>query len=397
MEGSPRRKLLAGAAVCVVLALVGSGCRSLPTSSIIAKNNGKRAEDLGIASASSALQSKPNASGWQRPLPAELTPELRAASDWQQAEHVGDTSKNTPIVSISPPSKAKRGPAAVIAAKLPGSEIDVPKEITLPSPRHLPSTTGIPVDEPMIMDHAHGAHPAPPRELAKVAMPPYIIEPPDILLINVRVDLAPGLKITDQHLVTPDGSVRLGPFGAAYVAGMTLDQARVAVANVVNTSGIRGDKATPVDARDVSVDVLAYNSKVYYVVTDGGGYGEQVYRFPITGNETVLDAISNINGLPSVSSKKHIWIARRVPGHGSKQNTLPVDWIGLTQGGGTMTNYQIFPGDRVYVQSDKLIRIDSGLAKILSPIERILGTTLLSSTTYNSIKGRGLSGQGQGF
>ena len=28
------------------------------------------------------------------------------------------------------------------------------------------------------------------------------------------------------------------------------------------------------------VDVLAYNSKRYYVIFDGGGYGEQVYLVP---------------------------------------------------------------------------------------------------------------------
>ena len=45
------------------------------------------------------------------------------------------------------------------------------------------------------------------------------------------------------------------------------------------------------------------NSKVYYIITDGAGSGEQVFRFPVTGSETVLDAISQIGGLPPVSSK----------------------------------------------------------------------------------------------
>ena len=53
----------------------------------------------------------------------------------------------------------------------------------------------------------------------------------------------------------------------------------------------------------MSVDVLAYNSKVYYVIMDGGGYGQQIVRLPCTGNETVLDAIAQVNGLPQVASK----------------------------------------------------------------------------------------------
>ena len=94
--------------------------------------------------------------------------------------------------------------------------------------------------------------------------------------------------------------------------------------------------------------MLAYNSKVYYVITDGGGYGEQVYPIPVTGNETVLDAIAKINGLPAVSSKKRVWIARATPGC-TNPNILPVDWCGITKKGFAATNYQVFPNDRIYV------------------------------------------------
>ena len=31
----------------------------------------------------------------------------------------------------------------------------------------------------------------------------------------------------------------------------------------------------------VNVDVLGFNSKVFYVILDGGGYGQQVLRLPI--------------------------------------------------------------------------------------------------------------------
>ena len=138
----------------------------------------------------------------------------------------------------------------------------------------------------------------------------------------------------------------------------------------------------------LSVDVLAYNSKVYYVITDGGGYGEQVVRIPVTGNETVLDAISQIQGLPVVASKKKIWVARATPDH-DHPNILPVDWNGITMGGRAATNYQLFPGDRIFVNSDCRIRIDSHLAKIISPIERLFGITLLGATTVNTIKNKG--------
>jgi len=66
-----------------------------------------------------------------------------------------------------------------------------------------------------------------------------------------------------------------------------------------------------------------------------------------------------------------------------------VDWIGVTQRGATSTNYQIMPGDRVYVYSDKWKRADSTVQKVLSPFERILGATLLGASTVQEIRGRG--------
>jgi polysaccharide biosynthesis/export protein len=240
-----------------------------------------------------------------------------------------------------------------------------------------------------IKGHVPYGHPPTPVETAKVSLPPYIVEPPDILIVE-----APGLKdqpIRGQHLVRPDGTIGIGIYGSVYVAGMTLDQIREQVAQLLT----RDNRVKNVKTEDVFVDVLAYNSKFYYVITDGGGFGEQVYPFPITGNETVLDAIGKINGLPPVSSKKRIWVARRSHCHAGGRQILPVDWIAITQKGCVDANYQIMPGDRVYVHADKLIRTDSALAKALSPIERLLGVTLLGSSTVNSIKGRG-AGFGSG-
>ena len=73
--------------------------------------------------------------------------------------------------------------------------------------------------------------------------------------------------------------------------------------------------------------------------------GDNVRRLPVTGNETVLDAIAKVNGLSQLSSKK-IWIARPAPDQFGCQQILPVDWDAITQGGQTATNYQVLPGDR---------------------------------------------------
>jgi polysaccharide biosynthesis/export protein len=241
-----------------------------------------------------------------------------------------------------------------------------------------------------------------PTELNMVTLPPYAIGSPDVLLISVytlpREKGGPATvigpqPIDGQHLVRPDGTVNLGIWGSVSVAGLTTDQAREAVRrhvfNAMRSLPYGAEKATEVDDINklyVAVDVVTYNSKAYYVITDGAGFGEQIYRFPIQGYETVLDALANVNGLPSVGSKKHVWVARRTPNCNQPEQILPVDYIGLTQHGITATNYQILPGDRVYVRADEAFRVDGFLQKVLTPVERLLGVTLLGSSTYNSIK-----------
>lgn len=259
--------------------------------------------------------------------------------------------------------------------------------------------------------HAPVAPPAPllaavPSELSKISLPPYVVEPPDILLIEVytlpqtkgqpATVLSPQ-PIGGQHLVKPDGTVNLGIWGSLPVSGLTTDQIRDAVRrhvfNQMKVVPFIKEKGTEVDDPNklfVVVDVISYNSKAYYIITDGAGYGEQIYRFPSQGNETVIDALANINGIPLVGSRNNIWVARRTPYADQPEQILPVDYVGLTQQGITTTNYQILPGDRVYVKAEKIFAVDGFLQKFITPIERVLGVTLLGSTTYNSITNRGL-------
>jgi polysaccharide export outer membrane protein len=270
--------------------------------------------------------------------------------------------------------------------------------------------------------HAHQAHqplitvPPPgevPTEMNKIAFPPYVVEAPDVLLIEVILkgmgkdgedikagnpDTVRGLPIqpiSGQFNVRMDGTVGLGFWGAVPVAGLTLEQTAQTIRQHLASSEALGKRwGVTADNIIVIVDVLAYNSKRYYVVLDGGGYGEQVYPFPIYGSETVMDALANVNGLHAVASKRNIWVARRTPHAGQHEQILPVDWVGITQHGHTLTNYQVLPGDRIYVKAQKLVHIDTALMRIISPIERLFGITLLGSSTVNSIKGTTGSGGG---
>jgi polysaccharide biosynthesis/export protein len=184
-------------------------------------------------------------------------------------------------------------------------------------------------------------------------------------------------QIRGEHLVTPDGVVRLGVYGSVRVAGMTVPEAKAA---------IEAHLANYLEGPEVAVDVGGYNSKVYYIIFDGGGNGQQILKLPITGNDTVLDALSQSRGLPLISSQNHIWVARPAPANATCDTILPVDWVGITTRGRTATDYQLLPGDRVYVQCQALITFDTTLAKVLNPLTRILGAVLLGDGAYLQLR-----------
>jgi polysaccharide export outer membrane protein len=194
--------------------------------------------------------------------------------------------------------------------------------------------------------------------------------------VSVTLYQSAGIQqIRGEKIVGPDGTVNLGTYGSVYVTGLTVPQA---------TEAIRQHLANYVEETLISVDVLAYNSKVFYVITEGAGLGDNMLSFPITGNETVLDAITQIQGLSRVSSKD-IWIARPSPDTGCFQ-VLPVDWQDIVRNADTDTNYQVLPGDRIFIRQDHLIAADSLIARLTGPFERVLGFTLLGANTTQTIQ-----------
>lgn len=194
-------------------------------------------------------------------------------------------------------------------------------------------------------------------------------------------------QIAGEHLVAPDGKVNLGTYGRVRVVGLTMEEARATIESHLSAY---------LDAPQISLDVLGYNSKVFYVVTQGAGLGDGVAILPTRGNETVIDAIGQIQGLQSTSSTR-MWIARPGGNHCGGDQILPVDWLAITQRGDVATNYQLMPGDRLFVSEDKLVAFDTKLGKIFAPLERIFGVTILGNQTVRTLEGQGGGGFGGGF
>jgi polysaccharide biosynthesis/export protein len=208
--------------------------------------------------------------------------------------------------------------------------------------------------------------------------------------LEVEVSLAESRAlqfIRGDHLVRPDGKVTLGNYGSCFVAGMTLEQARKTIQDFLSSRILEPE---------ISLDVTGYNSMVFYLIFDLDGAGQSITRLPFTGNETVLDAISGRGGLPAGSDRFRIWVARPTQPEEGCEQILPVDWQAITKKGCVATNYQLLPGDRVYVAVDPLIAVDGFLAKVLAPVERVLGIILLGNSTIQSFRNNGNNNNNNG-
>ena len=76
-----------------------------------------------------------------------------------------------------------------------------------------------------------------------------------------------------------------------------------------------------------------------------------------------------------------MWVARAAPGGMGPEQILPVDWVAIARGGVTETNYQILPGDRLYIVDDNLVAANNYIAKFTNPIERLLNIASLGAST----------------
>jgi polysaccharide export outer membrane protein len=198
--------------------------------------------------------------------------------------------------------------------------------------------------------------------------------------VSVKLARVSGSQpLTAQYLVGPDGTINLRQYGLVHVAGLTVTEAKLA---------IQKHLAHYLDSPELSVDVVAYNSKVYYIITQGAGMGDNVRRFPVTGNETVLDAISQVYGLSQLSST-HLWIARPAPGNFGCEQVMPIDWTAITQGASTATNYQLLPGDRLFIAEDEMVTLNNVVNKVVAPFERFMGFLGLDASTVRNTQTMG--------
>jgi polysaccharide export outer membrane protein len=235
-----------------------------------------------------------------------------------------------------------------------------------------------------------------PREKNMISMPGYVVSPPDLLIVEV-LTTAVGRPITGERLVRPDGTVTLGWYGDIYVAGLTVPQIKEKI--IIHLRNYLTDEALGLVAEDqngeveeiepknsdtVFVDVAAYNSQVYYVTGDVNAPG----RIPVTGNETVLDALMYAGGLAPTASIPNVRLVRPAPPGSAKPQILPVNLAAIMQEGDSTTNYQLMPGDRLHVYRDPIVRGTIFIDRLAAPFNTVMSSILqysFAARNLNSI------------
>lgn len=175
-----------------------------------------------------------------------------------------------------------------------------------------------------------------PRELNLSVVPAHHLQPGDGLLIE-PVQFNDNVRLPADQQVLSDGTIDLGAFGRLQVAGMTLEDAESSIEQ----------RLVAMEAESAQVNVRLLNGvERYYVLGEVQSPG----AYPLVGNETVLDGILQAGGLTDLAAPCKILLARPTPPP-SCRVVLPICYRQLTQLGDTSTNYQLQPGDRIYVAS----------------------------------------------
>ena len=179
----------------------------------------------------------------------------------------------------------------------------------------------------------------------------YTLGPNDV----VQVDVLRHPEFSDKYAVNQDGMIQYKYVGDIQVKGLTKKQLE---------DKLTGALAKYVVAPEVSVTILEYGSKVFYILGEVASPGQFVMK---SEGITLRDAI-HLAGLPTINSS--LRKCRLItPTNNGKQKIQNVDLYALLYYGDLRKNVTIKPGDIFYVPSTLVTKA----IRIISPITTLVG------------------------
>jgi len=217
-----------------------------------------------------------------------------------------------------------------------------------------------------------------PTESTKAPLEVLPIEIGDTVLIETT-NFDATIQLPGDQIVKPDGYISLGECGRLMVMNKTIDQIQAEAQLLVDDhvrhelevafevkrrqrqdqreherqknakSNVDSNDELDTDLADLDLDAeidqeLNWDSKRIYVLGEVNSPGSFVYL----GSETVLDAILEAGGLAANADQYQI-IVSRPSSCNDCRTVMQVCYDQLVQLGDTSTNYQLRPGDRVFV------------------------------------------------
>jgi polysaccharide export outer membrane protein len=188
----------------------------------------------------------------------------------------------------------------------------------------------------------------------------YTLGPNDI----VDIEVLRHPEFSDKYVINEDGKIQYKFVGDIYVKGMSKQELEDKVKKVLTKYLV---------SPEVSVTILEYGSKVFYMMGEIGTPGQ----FTMKSDGITLREAIHLAGLPTINAS--LRKCRLVtPTSNGQYKIRVVDLYSLLYYGDLRDNIVIRPGDIFYVPSTSVTKA----IRILSPITTLVG---LSASTIESI------------
>lgn len=202
----------------------------------------------------------------------------------------------------------------------------------------------------------------------------YVLQPPDE--IEVHCSKVPEIHMQRQR-IRPDGKIGFEVLGEFEAAGRTPEElANQVQQKVVELYTLVGDK--PIEVR-----LIAYQSKVYYVLGQVFLPGSKVY----TGRDTILRAIADARPNP-MAWLERVQVIRPSRDKNIKPKIFEVNFDRMMAHGDTSKNVLLQEGDIIYIPPTVLAAISMKVEEFIRPLARAFSGAYIMQTGPTGVGAR---------
>jgi len=203
----------------------------------------------------------------------------------------------------------------------------------------------------------------------------YLLQPPDE--IEIHCTKVPEIHLQRQR-IRPDGKVSFEALGEVEVAGKTpAEVADTLKQKAAQLYTLPGD--SPIDVR-----VVAYVSKVYYVLGQVDRPGPRVY----SGRDTVLSALAQAGPNP-MAWEERVQVIRPSADENVRPKIFELNFENMIAHGDISKDVLLQEGDIVYVPPTVLAAVAMKIEEAIRPIARAFSAYYITQGPYGGYGGYG--------